>query len=893
MTDHYLERLFAPRSVAVIGASERTGSLGRIAFENLRAGGYSGELIAVNPKYRSLAGLPCYRSMADIGHRVDLALVTTPAATVPGVIDNAGKAGARSAVVLSAGFGEVGPEGLALERKVLEAARRHALRIIGPNCLGIMRPSVGLNATFARNMPLPGPVALVSQSGAVAAALVDGAQSSGIGFSSVVSMGAGIDLDIGEILDFLVYDPETRSILIYMEGVRDARRFISSLRAAARSKPVIVLKSGRHLQASKAAMSHSGSPSGDDDAFDAALRRCGVVRVKTYSELFSAEQLIGTGRLPQGNRLAVVTNGGGPGVMAADHAAVSGVELAQLAQSTLEALDACLPSHWPRGNPVDILGDATASRLAQALAPVLADKDVDAVLTLFSPQQILSSDEAANAIIARAKGTAKPVLTAWLGESQVSAGRSVAEKAGLPVFRSPESAVAAFGTLAEYRTAQRLLLEVPAPLASNVQPDLDTARSIAQAVIRSGRTALSETEATRLLGCFGIPAARTEIARSRDEVRAIARELGYPVVIKILSYDIEHLADVKGVCLNLRGEESLLREYDALLERVRSLRPEARVEGVTVQPMVEKRFGRRLMIAVANDATFGRVIRFGAGGIAAEVVHDTATALPPLNRRLAQELVSRTFSARLLRPFRHIPGVDIDLILDALLRVSEIVCALPWVAELEINPLLADESGCVAVDVRVTVDPAGLDADEHYRHMAIHPYPAKLERIEPLPGGALLRIRPIRPEDATLELDFVERMSERSRYMRFFSAARGLTPQMLARFTQVDYDRELALIALPEPGAERILGVARYNTNPDGNSCEFAIAIADDWSGRGLGRMLMKALMSAARDAGYRTMTGSVLRENDGMLRLASRLGFELHPDPEDPTVVKLARALD
>jgi len=893
MTVHYLERLFSPRSVAVIGASERPGALGRIAFENLRTGGYSGELIAVNPKYRSLAGLPCYRSMADIGHKVDLALVTTPASTVPGVIDDAGKAGTRSAVILSAGFGETGSEGLALERNVLDAARRHGLRIIGPNCLGIMRPSAGLNATFARNMPLPGSVALVSQSGAVAAALVDGAQSSGIGFSSVVSMGAGIDLDIGEILDFLVHDPETRSILIYMEGVRDARRFISSLRAAARGKPVIVLKSGRHLFASKAAMSHSGSPSGDDDAFDTALRRCGAVRVKTYSELFSAEQLIGTGRLPQGNRLAVVTNGGGPGVMAADHAAVSGVDLAQLAQSTIEALDACLPSHWPRGNPVDILGDATASRLTQALAPVIADKDVDAVLTLFSPQRILSSDEAANAIIAQAKGTAKPVLTAWLGEIEVSAGRSVAEKAGLPVFRSPESAVAAFGTLAEYRMAQRLLLEVPAPLASNVQPDLDTARSIAEAVLRSGRTALSETEATRLLGCFDIPAAHTEIARSRDEVRAIARGLGYPVVIKILSYDIEHLAEVKGVCLNLRGEESLLREYDALLERVRTLRPEARIEGVTVQPMIEKRFGRRLMIAIANDATFGRVIRFGAGGIAAEVVHDTATALPPLNRRLAQELVSRTFSARLLGPFRHIPGVDIDLILDVLLRVSEIVCALPWVAELEINPLLADESGCIAVDARVSIDPAGLHADERYGHMAIHPYPAKLERIERLPDGLPLRIRPIRPEDATLEIDFVERMSERSRYLRFFSAARGLTPQMLARFTQVDYDRELALIALPESGPDSILGVARYNTNPDGDSCEFAIAVADDWYGRGLGTVLMKALMSAARDAGYRSMTGSVLRENDGMLRLASRLKFELRPDPEDPAIVKVARALD
>lgn len=894
MSIHYLEHLFSPGSIAVIGASEREGSLGQIAFHNLRSAGYAGELIAVNPKYQSVAGVPCYPSIEAIGHRVDLILVTTPALTVPTIIDQAGKAGTRSAVILSAGFGELGAEGRQLEQKVLAAAHTHALRIVGPNCLGIMRPQSGLNATFARRMALPGSIALVSQSGAVAAALVDGAQASGIGFSSVISMGAGIDLEIGEILDYLTQDEQTRSILIYLESVRDARRFTSGLRAAARTKPVIVLKAGRHPSGAKAAMRHTGSAVDDDATFDAVLRRCGAVRVRTYAELFSAEQLIGAGRLPRGNRLAVITNGGGPGVMAADYAAEAGVEIAQLSAPTLAALDACLPAHWPRGNPVDLLRDATASRLAAALTPLLADDRVDAVLTLFSPQRILASDEAARTIIDCAQPSFKPVLTAWLGEIDSIPGRNLAVEARLPVFRSPESAVAAFGTLAQYRMAQDLLLEVPSPLMSGTPPDLEMARAIALEARRAGRRKLNEAEAARLLACFGISFARTEIATSLEQLIAIAREIGFPVAIKLLSYDIEHLSDVKGVCLNIRSEESLILEYATLMERVLRLRPDARLEGIIVQPMIEKRYGRRFMIGVVSEPTFGRVIRFGAGGTASEVVQDNAIGLPPLNRRLAQELVSRTRAAQLLQPYRHIPGADTEAILDTLLRVSELVCALPWVEDMKINPFIADEAGCIAVEARIAIDPNRLDPDPRFHHMAIHPYPAQLEGVENLRSGHVLHIRPIRPEDAALEIAFVDRMSERSRYMRFFNTVRGLTPAMLARLTQVDYDRELALIALSaEKGeAERIVGVARFAANPDGESCEFAVALDDQWNGRGIATILMERLFKAARDGGYRRMTGCVLPENDSMLKLAAKLNFTRGKDEDDPTLVKVVRSL-
>jgi len=565
-----------------------------------------------------------------------------------------------------------------------------------------------------------------------------------------------------------------------------------------------------------------------------------------------------------------------------------------LSAPTLVALDACLPAHWPRGNPVDILGDATAPRLAAALALLLGDDGVDGVLTLFCPQQVLASDAAARTIIDCAQHSAKPVLTGWLGEIDLRPGRDLATESRLPTFRSPESAVAAFGTLAQYRMAQDLLLEVPPPLISGTPPNLALARAIALEVRRAGRCQLNQAEAARLLACFGIPFARTEIGTCAQQVLSIATDIGFPVAIKLVSRDIEHPSDVRGVCLNIRDADSLMREYAAMITRIRQLRPDARLEGVIVQPMIEKRYRRRLMIGVVSQATFGRVIRFGAGGIASGLIQDNAIGLPPLNRRLAQELVSRTRAAHLLQPYRHIPGVDTESILEALLRVSELVCALPWVVEMEINPFIADEAGCIAVDARISIDPDSLDPDPRFNHMAIHPYPAQLEHVEYLRGGHALHIRPIRPEDAALERAFVDRMSERSRYMRFFNAVRGLSPEMLARLTQIDYDRELALIALSaEQGqAEQIVGVARFAANPDGESCEFAVAIDDQWSGRGVATVLMERLFEAARDGGYSRMTGCVLPENDSMLKLAARLGFTRSKDEDDPSLVKVARAL-
>lgn len=892
MAGHYLEHLFAPRSVAVVGASERAGSLGGFAIQNLIAGKFSGELVAVNPKYRRVEGIACFPALPRIGHQIDLVLVATPAATVPRIMADAGKAGIRHAVVLSAGFGETGPAGKALELEVLNTARRYGIRVIGPNCLGIMRPSIGLNATFARTVARRGSIALVSQSGAIATALVDWAQAAGVGFSSVISMGAGIDLDFGEILDYLLHDAQTRSILLYVEGVHDARRFVSGLRAAARVKPIIVLKVGRHISGSRAAMSHTGSMVGNDAVFDAVLRRCGVARVKTYSELFSAADLLGSGHLPRGNRLGILTNGGGPGVMAADYTADAGVELAQFSAQTIDALNAFLPGHWSHGNPADILGDATVSRLSQAAALVLGDDGVDALVTLFCPQQICTSDAAAQAIVETARKAAKPVLTVWLGESEIRSGRGIAEKSGLPAFRSPESAVAAFGTLAAYHRAQKLLLEVPPPLSSSVHPDFSAARAVADKALASGRTLLTEPEAKSLLAGFGIPVPRTVAAASASDVKAAARELGFPLVMKILSPDIAHKSDVKGVRLNIRTEETLLREYESLLQHLGQARPGARVDGVVLQPMIEKRFGRELMIGVTTDPVFGRVISFGAGGVAVEILRDYAVGLPPLNRILAQDLVSRTRTARLLSAYRHIPPADMDAILDVLLRVSEMVCALPWLSEMDINPLLADEAGCMAVDARVVIDAGRMGMDPRYSHMAIHPYPIRLERNLTTGSGRRVTIRPIRPEDAQLEAEFVRNLSDQSRYMRFFSATRELSPAMLARFTQVDYDRELALIALPEDRPGPMLGVARYTPNPDGESCEFAVTVDDRWQGTGIAGLLMLALIDAARERGFRTMDGTILKANRRMLKFAKQLGFTVSSRPEDSDTVTVALPL-
>ncbi len=893
MSQHYLSRLLTPRSVAVVGASERPGSLGRAVFENLLAGGFKGALTPVNPKHARVLGHACARSVASMSSPPDCAVVITPARAVPEVLEDCAKAGVHSAVVLAGGFGETGAEGQALQDRVARIARRAGIRIIGPNCVGIMRPDIGLNATFARTGARPGAIALVAQSGAVCTALVDWAWSAGFGFSSVVSTGAAVDLDAGEILDFCLHDAATRSILLYLEGVRDARRFVSALRAVARSKPIVVMKTGRRESGQRAARSHTGAMVGNDAVFDAVIRRCGAVRARTYNELFALARLLATDRLPAGDRLGIVTNGGGPGVMAADTAGDCRLTLATLSPATITKLGTLLPAHWSHANPVDIIGDATAERFAGALQAVLEDPDVDGVITLFCPQSVLPATDAAAALLPKIRATTKPVLTVWLGEHEVRAAREMVEAAGMPAFATPESSVLALGGLAEYQRAQQILMEVPSPLAATQAADCDAANALFNKVSMNGRTMMTEPESKQLLGYFGIPVPRTIIARSLDEAQTAAQTVGFPVALKILSPDISHKSDVQGVRLNVRVPAAVESQYESLMSGVRRLRPDARIDGIAVQPMIEKRFGRELAVGIARDPVFGPVISFGAGGVAIELMADNAVALPPLSEQLAEELIDRTRIARLLDSYRHIPAARRTAIVDVLLRVSDMVVNCPWLAELDINPLLVDDQGAVALDARVVIDPAHARLDARYSHMAIHPYPARLARQEVLRDGTTLAVRPIRPEDARMELAFVERLSDQSRYLRFFTSARSLSPRMLARLTQVDYEKEIALVAVRSavPNDE-IIGVTRYAALPDSETCEFAVTVGDRWQNKGLGTLLMQRLIAVARANGYVTMIGEILSINQSMLRLAQNLGFTLEVDRDDASVTRATLGL-
>ena len=889
---HYLTPLFEPAAVAVIGATERPGAVGGVLVGNMLAAGYRGELFAVNPKYRAVQGVPCFAAIGKVPRRVDLAVIATPAATVPEVIEQCGRAGVRAAVVISAGFSEVGPAGAKLERALLENARRHRLRLVGPNCLGLVRPAIGLNATFARGATLPGSLGLVAQSGAVCTAMLDWARPNGVGFSSVVSLGGSTDVDFGEIIDYLIEDEATEHILLYIEGVRSARRFVSALRAAARVKPVIVMKAGRHPAGSRAAVSHTGAIVGMDDVFDAVVKRAGVVRVGTIGQMVAAAQALAAHVRPRGDRLAVVTNGGGPGVMAADRAGDLGIPLAQLAPATLAALKRALPPSWSHGNPLDLIGDADAGRYRAAVAACLADDGVDGVLAILTPQAMTEPDASAQAVIEAARGSSKPVLACWMGEEQTAAARRELLKARIPVFRTPDPAVQMFGHLSAFYRNQRALLQTPGPAAAPRPPDTATARAIVDAALAEKREVLSEMESKALLAAFAIPIARTTLTRSPHEAMVVAGEIGLPVAMKIDSPDITHKSEVGGVRLNVADARGVQAAWQGIMDEARRLRPEARLSGVAVEPMVRRPHGRELMVGVIRDPVFGPAIVFGTGGTAVEIHRDRAVALPPLNRYLIDDMIHGTRVAKLLGEFRRMPPVDRDALAEVLLRVSEMVCELPELAELDINPLIADERGAIAVDARAVLRPAAARRDR-YGHMAIHPYPSELVGTWQPREGPRVTLRPIRPEDAEMEQAFVKRLSSESRYFRFMDTLRELTPLMLVRFTQIDYDREMAFVAtVPEGGTETEVAVARYVANPDGESCEFALVVADDWQGRGLGRRLMEQLIAVARARGLRSMLGHVLAENRGMLALARKLGFVIGDSGEGPMVKRAVLAL-
>jgi acetyltransferase len=882
VSGHYLASLFEPRSIALLGASEDPAKVGGRMLENLLAGGFRGRIFAVNPKHARVRGLPCAPTLAALGEPVDLAVIATPAATVPGLIDECAAAGIHAAVVITAGFSEAGPEGRERERKLLEAAHRGGVRILGPNCVGLMRPPIGLDATFARGGALAGSLALVSQSGAVCTAMLDWATPNGIGFSSVVSLGGSSDIDFGEVIDYLAADEKTEHILLYMEGVRDGRRLVSGLRAAARSKPVILMKVGRHPTGSRAAVSHTGAIVGRDDIFDAVVRRTGVVRVDSMRALVAAAQALAAHVRPGGERLAIVTNGGGPGVMAADRAADLHIPLAELAPRTIARLQQALPPNWSHGNPVDLIGDAGAERYAAAMAACLEDPGVDGVIAILTPQAMTNAEDAARAVIEAARGTAKPVLACWMGEASVVAARSQLRRAGISVFRSPEPAVETFAYLAQFYRNQRLLLETPGPLAATDPPRVEEARAIVGAALAAGRTVLGATESKSLLAAFRIPVAASLVAASADEAVKAAASIGYPVAMKIASPDITHKSDVGGVRLALSGEAELRAAFGEMMASAARHRPDARLAGVSIEPMVSRTHGRELMAGIVRDPIFGPAITFGAGGIAIEVLKDRAVALPPLNRALAAEMVGHTRVARMLGDFRSLPAIDRAALEGVLLRISEIACELPEIEELDVNPLIADEGGVIAIDARVVLR-ASPPPRTRYAHLAIHPYPEELAAELRLSDGTRVTLRPIRPEDAEMEKEFIAGLSPHSMRLRFLNSLRVLSPAMLARFTQIDYDREMAFVAVHEDGGrEREVAVGRYVTLPDGASCEYAIVVADAWQGRGLGRRMMTRLVEVARDRGLERMVGSVLADNRPMLRLCRELGFTIEAEPGD-----------
>ena len=894
MNTHYLAPLFTPGSIALFGASNREDSVGGIVFKNLMTSGFKGRIYGINPKRDVVQGQPAFKSLDDIDGPIDLAVVATPATGIPAIVEACGKRGIRMMLIMSAGFRETGPAGRRLEDKVTRMASRYDIRLMGPNCLGIIRPDIGLNATFGNNNAQPGNLALVSQSGAICTAILDWAAVNDIGFSTVVSTGIAADLDFGDYLDYLIADPKTKAILLYIEGVYDSRRFMSSLRAAARIKPVIALKVGRHAAGAEASASHTGALVGSDDTFSAALSRSGVLRVETIGQLFSAARALSANptRRPS-ERLVIITNGGGPGVMAADRAVDQGIELSSIGEETMKRLNEVLPSVWSHSNPVDVIGDAPPERYKQTIDICLEDPDIDGAVVILTPQAMTRPTEVAQAVIDAAAQHDKPVMTSWMGGVHIAEARKLFNAARLPNYTTLENAIDAFSYLATYNRNQRMLLQTPARLSTGKKsPDADGARLIIESVLNEQRHTLTEPESLAVLNAFHIPTVRNGVARSANEALIVAESIGYPVAMKILSTDITHKSDSGGVRLNISSAHEVRGVFRQLVDEVQAKVPDATIDGVTIEKMYRSSNGRELMIGIIRDPVFGPVISFGSGGTMVEIMGDSAISLPPLNHRLATDLINRTKVSRMLGKFRNMPAVDVDQLIDVLLSVSGIACELPWVQEMDINPLIIDDTGIVAVDARIMVDFPQPSTDP-YHHLAIHPYPAQLVKNVQLNDGTDIVIRPIRPEDAEIEATFVRELSDKSKYFRFMNSIHELSQEMLVRFTQIDYHNEMALIATRQlSGVEEQIGVARYATNPDKKSCEFALVVSDKWQGKGIARRLMRNLMEVARDRELEVMEGQVLSDNKKMIELMSLLNFEISVDPEDNSIKRVVAQL-
>lgn len=890
MSTYRLKNLLSPKSVALVGASPRQVSVGRAVLENIRKAEFKGPFGLVNARHKEIGGLAAVTGLDQLPFVPELVVITAPAPEVPAIIDQAGRLGSAGALIVSAGLGH-GPG--SLQEAAIAAARTYGMRLIGPNCLGIMMPGVSLNASFAAHMPQAGNLALISQSGAIAAGMVDWAAQRGVGFSGIVSIGDQIDVDIADLLDYFAMDHKTRAILLYIEAIKDARKFMSAARAASRVKPVVVVKSGRMAQGARAAATHTGALAGSDAVYDAAFRRAGVLRVSDLRELFDCAETLGRVESPTGKRLAILTNGGGIGVLAVDRLVELGGIPAPMTSETRANLDAVLPPTWSGSNPVDIVGDADATRYAAALEVLLADPGNDAVLVLNVQTAIASAADIAATVTERVKAYrqkhrswAKPVLAAWVG-----ADHSIIETlsgAGIPNYPTEDDAVRGFMHLVRHREVVEELSQVPPAMPDSFAPDAASARAIVNAAIADGRVWLEPVEIRRLLEAYDIAMVPTHAAADVEQAVAIASEMfakGATVVLKIMSRDIVHKSDVGGVVLNLTTPEAVRAAATDILARARKLRPEARIDGVIVQAMVVKAKARELILGLADDPTFGTVVVFGRGGTAVEIINDKALGLPPLDLQLARDLIDRTRVSRLLRAYRDVPAVKEDAVAMVLVKLAQMAADIPEIRELDINPLLADETGVMAVDARIAVGPPERKwAGSGPTNFAVRAYPSQWERHLTLKEDWRIFVRPLRPEDEPIIHDFLRHVTAHDLRLRFFAPMKEFTHEFIARLTQLDYARAMAFIAFDEATNEMV-GVVRIHSDSIYETGEYAILLRSDLKGRGLGWALMQLIIDYAKSEGLKTISGDVLKENVVMLEMCRQLGFAVKPDPTEPDI--------
>lgn len=887
MSVRNLVQLFEPRSVAVIGASNAPRHVGNVLMRNLLDGGIAGPIMPVNPKYHAVAGVLAYPDVASLPETPELAVVCSPDETVPAVIDALGARGTAVAVIVNDGLARRrAADGCSLRDAAVEAARRHGMRLLGPGSLGVLAPHTGLNASLSHVGALPGRLAFVSQSGAICTAVLDWARAKGIGFSHFVALGDSVDVDFGDVLDYLATDPDTGAILLYIDEIRERRNFMAAARAAARNKPVLAVKSGRaDGLCDDASTAQRGVLVRPDEVFDAALRRAGILRVYDIDELFAAVETLGRARTVRGEHLAILHNGGGTGVMAVDELRLGGGRCAQLSPETCSKLAAALPEGAAACNPLDLGVNASAQRYAQCLKTVLADPGVNAVLVVHAPTATTPSEEIAQAVIgvARELSSAR-ILTSWVGAGAMEQARRLFAEAGLPTYDTPSSAVKAFLHVMNFHRNQEMLMQTPPSLPSEFQPDVAAARAIVERALGRGDGLMTEPDAKAALAAYGIPVVATRIAESVDQAVAVAGETGFPLALAVLSPDIAHRWDVGGVALHLESADEVRAAAAGMVKRIGELVPAARIAGFTLQRMVPRTNARQLFVAVTSDPLFGPVIVFGEGGRAVELLGDHAVGFPPLNLPLARELISRTRIDRLLQSHRDRPAADIDALCLALVKVSQMIVDMPEIVELDINPLFADERGVVCIDAHMRVQALAGRASR----LAIRPYPKGLEQPARLRDGRDILLRPIRPEDEPAHHALIARMSPEDLRLRFFSYVRELRHAQMARLTQVDYDREMAFIATApdEHGEPETLGVVRTVTDPDNESAEFAVLVRSDLKGKGLGSMLMKKIIDYCRSRGTAEIKGLVLASNESMIGLARSLGFRIESGPDGDTVV-------